>query len=59
MKLFKAVSERILKLFLSDVSAGACIIDHGCCCNAARTKKVNCYGTCVTGTNCRTGCPVL
>jgi hypothetical protein len=53
MKLFKSVSDRILKLFLSEVSAGACVAEHGCCCGT--NKVIGCYGACTTG-SCRTGC---
>ncbi|WP_395821892.1 hypothetical protein [Archangium minus] len=51
MKTLKAMSDRILKLFLSEVSAGACIPEHGQCC--ATGKRFNCYGSCVTSSGCR------
>lgn len=54
MKTLTALSQRFLRLFLADVSAGACIADAGCCCNSARTKRLNCYASCVTG-SCRYG----
>ncbi len=57
MKFFTAVSERVLKLFLSDVSAGACVPEHGCCCGTkANPKRVNCYGSCVASTSCTGPC---
>lgn len=50
MKLFQKISDRILKLFLSDVTAGACTADMGCCCGTASSMKVIlCNGTCVYG----------
>ncbi len=53
MKSIQALGQRILKLFLSDVAAGACVIEHGCCCGTAtRKRRINCYGTCVSATNC-------
>ncbi|NMO15719.1 hypothetical protein HPC49_02510 [Pyxidicoccus fallax] len=52
MKTLKAMSDRILKLFLSEVSAGACIPEHGQCCST-KGKRFNCYGSCVTTTGCR------
>lgn len=44
----------ILGLFLPDVSAGACVFDHGCCCT--KTTGVNCVGVCVK-MSCRTSLP--
>lgn len=50
MKLFQAISDRILKLFLSDVTAGACTADFGCCCGTlSNSKYIACNGTCVYG----------
>lgn len=50
------VTSMILRLFLPDVSAGACIVEHGCCCKAGTTKRaLNCLGACVTSSSCRTG----
>jgi hypothetical protein len=51
MKAIKAVSDRLLKLFLSEVSAGACIPENGQCC--AYGKRFNCYGSCLSTTSCR------
>ncbi len=51
------LASKFLALFLPDVTAGACVVDHGCCCNAAHTKGVNCVGVCVTMTGCRTRLP--
>ncbi|HZI16598.1 MAG TPA: hypothetical protein VE153_39905 [Myxococcus sp.] len=57
MKLFKTVSNRILRLFLADVSAGACIPEMGCCCGTTTIRRMNCYGTCVSATSCsQTAC---
>lgn len=50
MKLFQKISDRILKLFLSDVTAGACTYEYGCCCGTPSNMKViACNGTCVYG----------
>jgi hypothetical protein len=50
MKLFQAISDRILKLFLSDVTAGACTADYGCCCGTPSAPMyVACNGTCRYG----------
>jgi hypothetical protein len=55
MNAIKAVSNRFLKLFLSEVSAGACIPEHGQCC--AVGKRLNCFGACVpTTSGCRRVC---
>ncbi|HZI10087.1 MAG TPA: hypothetical protein VE153_06800 [Myxococcus sp.] len=51
MKTFKALSDKLLKLFLTDVSAGACIPEHGQCCTT-RHRRFNCYGSCVSTTGC-------
>lgn len=51
MKTLKAMSDRLLKLFLSDVSAGACVAENGKCCGV-RHKRYNCYGSCITTTAC-------
>ncbi len=51
MKTLKALSNRFLKLFLSDVSAGACVPEHGQCCTRAN-RRFNCYGSCVTSSTC-------
>jgi hypothetical protein len=53
----RKLTSKLLGLFLPDVSAGACVIDHGCCCNSAHTKTVNCVGVCVTLKGCRTTLP--
>ncbi len=52
MNILKAMSDRLLKLFLSDVSAGACIPENGQCCSRGSKKRFNCYGTCVASTTC-------
>jgi len=54
MNAIKAVSDQLLKLFLSEVSAGACIPEQGQCC--AHGKRLNCYGSCVSTTGCRRYC---
>ncbi|MHA7631002.1 hypothetical protein [Corallococcus sp. M7] len=51
MKILKAMSDRFLKLFLSEVSAGACVINHGECCNTRRMSH-NCYGICTKSPVC-------
>jgi len=51
MRTLKAMSDRLHKLFLSDVSAGACVPENGYCCNT-RHKRYNCYGSCVSTTGC-------
>jgi hypothetical protein len=53
----KKFTSKILGLFLSDVTAGACTIDHGCCCNTAKTIGVNCVGVCVKMSGCRNDAP--
>jgi len=55
VKLFKSLGDRILKLFLSDVSAGACVPEHGCCCGTYRRRRIDCYGSCGVVSDCRTG----
>jgi hypothetical protein len=50
MKTLKAMSDRLLKLFLSEVAVGACIPENGQCCT--RGTRFNCYGTCVKATGC-------
>ncbi len=52
MKILKAMSDRLLKLFLSDVSAGACVPSNGECCSRGSGKYHNCYGTCVKSVAC-------
>lgn len=55
MKTLKALSDRVLKMFLSDVTAGACVPEYFCCCGTTTAKKaVNCYGSCVTASSCST-----
>lgn len=51
MKTIKALSDRFLKLFLSEVPAGACVPSQGECC-FTRGKIHNCYGNCVSTTVC-------
>lgn len=51
MKTLKALSDRFLKLFLSEVPAGACVPSNGDCCTT-RGKVHNCYGNCVTSSVC-------
>jgi hypothetical protein len=51
MKIIKTLSDRLLKLFLPDVSAGACVPENGRCCTA-RNYRFNCYGTCKYSLNC-------
>jgi len=51
------VTSMIMKLFLPEVSAGACIAEAGCCCNAPHKhkKQLTCLGTCVLASACRKG----
>lgn len=51
MKTLEALGSRILKLFLSDVSAGACVPENGRCCST-RNRRFNCYGSCVYSLSC-------
>lgn len=51
MKTIKALSDRFLKLFLSEVPAGACVPSNGECCTTAR-KVHSCTGVCVTSSVC-------
>ncbi len=53
MKLINALSQRILRLFLADIPAGACDALAGCCCNVARTRHYNCYANCVAVARCQ------
>jgi hypothetical protein len=48
------IASKILGLFLSDVTAGACVADRGCCCGK-RNHAVSCLGTCVKNPVCHTG----
>ena len=50
MKTLKALSDRLLKLFLSEVPAGACVPNAGECCS----KKLvhSCQGPCVKSSVC-------
>jgi hypothetical protein len=51
VKTLKALSDRFVKLFLSEIPAGACIPEAGQCC-AAKRRVLNCYGTCVNTPGC-------
>lgn len=51
MKILKALSDRFLKLFLSEVPAGACVPNIGECCSAPRLSH-SCTGPCVKSTVC-------
>jgi hypothetical protein len=48
------LASKILGFFISDVTAGACVADHGCCCGK-RGHGVSCLGTCVKMATCHTG----
>ncbi|MEO7734525.1 MAG: hypothetical protein ABIY55_26455 [Kofleriaceae bacterium] len=53
------ITSKIMKLFLPEVSAGACSADAGCCCNKPGKHKraITCLGTCVLASGCHTiGC---
>jgi hypothetical protein len=52
MKILKAMSDRLLKLFLSDVPAGACVPENGTCCRRGTRKYFNCYGSCIASSVC-------
>ncbi|MHA7631003.1 hypothetical protein [Corallococcus sp. M7] len=52
MKILKTLSDRFLKLFLSEVPAGACVPSNGECCTTKR-KVHNCYGICVASVGCK------
>jgi len=45
-RLFTALGDRLLAMFLGNVEAGACVPEHGdrCC---YRRGYINCYGSCV------------
>ena len=49
------LTSMIVKLFLPEVSAGACIGDAGCCCsNPGRPlRRLTCTGACVSAPDCR------
>jgi hypothetical protein len=51
MKILKALSDRFLKLFLSELPAGACVPNHGECCTAKRMSH-SCTGPCVKSPVC-------
>lgn len=48
------IASKILGLFLSDVTAGACVPNKGCCCGT-KGHAVGCLGHCVKQATCRTG----
>ena len=48
------IASKILGLFLSDVTAGACVSIHGCCCGK-RGHAVNCIGICKPSPTCHSG----
>jgi hypothetical protein len=45
----KKVASMIVKLFVPEVTAGACPGEAGCCCNNRRTKRLTCHLACVRG----------
>ncbi|AEI61957.1 hypothetical protein [Corallococcus macrosporus] len=51
MKTLKALSDRFLKLFLSEIPAGACVPENGQCCSA-KHRRFNCYGSCIKTSVC-------
>jgi hypothetical protein len=58
MKFINTLSQRLLGLFLSDVTAGACVIEFGCCCGTSTSiRRIGCYGSCVSATSCRCNYP--
>jgi hypothetical protein len=52
MSLIRSVRDRVLRRFLPDIEAGACIPSHGCCCGTSKRVGENCFGACVTVTSC-------
>jgi hypothetical protein len=44
IRLFTALGDRLLGMFLGSVEAGACVPEHGDRCT--RVGRVNCYGHC-------------
>ena len=50
------IATRILRLFVSDVPAGACVTNHGCCCGK-KGHAVGCHGACVKQATCVSGLP--
>ena len=52
MKLLRSLRDRLLKTVLSDVDAGACIPEHGCCCGGPWILQLNCFGACVQASSC-------
>lgn len=51
MKTIKALSDRFLKLFLSEVPTGACVPEAGKCCSG-RNMRFDCYGACKYSLTC-------
>jgi hypothetical protein len=64
MTMVRKLGDRILRLLLPEISAGACIPDIGCCCKLlpgggyAWNWRLSCNGVCVRNDNtrCRQGC---
>lgn len=52
MKTLQMLSDKLLKLFLPDVSAGACVPEAGQCCPNRRNYRFNCYGACKYSITC-------
>jgi hypothetical protein len=53
------VTGMIMKLFLPEVSAGACFGGVGCCCGGGKRRRAyTCLGTCVRAESCKRGCGV-
>jgi hypothetical protein len=48
------LAAKILGMFVSEIPAGACVTDHGCCCGK-KGHAVGCHGACVKQATCRTG----
>jgi hypothetical protein len=46
MTAIKKLSAKILSAIVPDAKAGACVPENGQCCNAARTRRLNCWGSC-------------
>jgi hypothetical protein len=52
MRLIRSVRDRVLRRFLPDIEAGACVPDHGCCCGEPWLVGLNCFGACVSVSSC-------
>ncbi|WP_193409828.1 hypothetical protein [Myxococcus hansupus] len=51
MKPLKALPDRVLKLFLSEIAAGDRAPENDLCCSA-KNRRLNCDGTCIRTSVC-------